>query len=67
MSGDMVDVGARMSASLPSNGANAEASPEDRPANRVVNFTQNNYSPEELSEAQIYRQTKNLVSRLGVE
>jgi len=67
MSGDMVSVGARMSAALPSNGANAEASPEERPANRVVNVTQNNYSPEALSEAQIYRQTKNLVSRLGVE
>ena len=67
MSGDMVDVGARMSASLPSGGANAEASPEERPASRVVNVTQNNYSPEALSESEIYRQTKNLVSRLGVE
>lgn len=30
---------------------------------RVVNFTQNNYSPKSLSRAEIYRQTKNLVSR----
>ena len=28
----------------------------------VVNFTQNNYSPEALSHYEVYRQTKNLIA-----
>jgi len=31
----------------------------------VVNFTQNNYSPESLSHYEIYRQTKNLLHTVG--
>lgn len=65
MSGDMVDVGARMSAALPAKPSSSEPSSQgdaDRQRNVVV--TQNNYSPESLNEAKIYRQTRNLVSML---
>ena len=65
MSGDMVDVGARMSASLPAKPSSSEpASQGDADQQRNVVVTQNNYSPEALNEAQIYRQTRNLVSML---
>jgi tape measure domain-containing protein len=65
MSGDMVSVGARMSAALPAKPSSSEPSSQgdaDRQRNVVV--TQNNYSPESLNEAKIYRQTRNLVSML---
>lgn len=67
MSGDMVDVGARMSAAIPQSNSYYEPGNEPQPTSRVVNVTQNNYSPEALSESEIYRQTKNLVSRLDIE
>ena len=31
----------------------------------VVSFTQNNYSPKALSSIEVYRQTNNMISRIG--
>ena len=48
-------------------GAHSETEHHSTPVENMrpsVSFTQNNYSPEALSEADIYRQTKNIVSRL---
>lgn len=44
---------------------NLEADPGQAPTNPVTNvtFNQNNYSPESLSEAEIYRQTHNQLAR----
>lgn len=57
---------ASVSASIAANQANQSAIPavaNNEPA--VVSFTQNNYSPKELSRIDIYRQTKNLLSQKG--
>jgi hypothetical protein len=42
--------------------AAAEADTEVAPEAKVINFTQNNNSPKALSEVEIYRSTKNILS-----
>lgn len=44
---------------------NSDTSAVTQPQPVTYTFTQNNYSPKSLSAAEIYRQTNNMVSRLG--
>jgi tape measure domain-containing protein len=41
----------------------ATSTGNDTPSQNVTNYTQNNYSPKALSQAEIYRQTKNQLSK----
>jgi tape measure domain-containing protein len=60
------------SATIAQNTASSFSSPSDRPGEDTggssngtnLSFTQNNYSPKALSEAEIYRQTKNQLSKV---
>ena len=46
------------------NDARRQFDDQPKPGQPPVNFTQNNYSPKALSEAEIYRQTKNQLSKI---
>ena len=43
---------------------NSDKDSMSSPSGETINFTQNNYSPKSLSQAEIYRQTKNLISTI---
>jgi hypothetical protein len=50
--------------SLERNQAQQETAETAAPSGTQIKFEQNNYSPEALSEVEIYRQTKNQLSQL---
>ena len=65
---DIVDTPAYRGAVAVARQESAQAPKDETPSiNKTVNFTQNNNSPKALSEATIYRQTKNQISRIKEE
>jgi tape measure domain-containing protein len=67
LGGPMSTVALRTAADISAAQAAALASTEAAPAGSIVNFEQNNYSPEALSDVEIYRQTRNQLSLLRLK